>query len=268
MRLQPLNAPWLDSHAHLDDPDEPPSRLHDALQRLVDAGWPGALTAGYGPERLARSRELAQRWPMLRRAVGMHPEYLARLPDDAARVRAQDALIAELGHPSVVALGEIGLDRRYKEVWPLPQQIAYLEAGLRLAQASGLPVVLHLVGWYGHALAALRRVGVPHGGAVHRWSGPLELVPAFEALGLGVAMALEPRENPEKRRQLAQTIAPDKLLLETDWPFRNLRYDDAVHQMAALGAQVAEWRAEPVDALQIRLAENARRLYHLAPAQR
>ncbi len=265
MPVSLTSAPWLDSHTHLDDPDEPPERLHEAITRLVDAGWPGALTAGYGTERLVRSRELAERWPLIRRAVGMHPEYLAKLPDDRARERAHAAMCAELRHPSVVAVGEIGLDRRYKDIWPLAQQIVFLEAGLREAAARQLPVVLHLVGWYGHALDALRRVGVPFGGAVHRWSGPLELVPAFESLGLGIALALEPRENLAKRALLAQTIAADKLLVETDWPFRDLRYDEAVRQMAQLGAQVATWRGEAVAALHIRLAQNAQRLYHLAP---
>lgn len=260
-----VGSPWLDSHAHLDDPDEPPERVHDALAKLVNDGWPGALTAGYGPERLARSRQIAETWPMVRRAVGMHPEYLARLPDDQAREGARVAMCAELSHPSVVALGEIGLDRRYKDIWPLAQQVLFLESGLQEAKVRRLPVVLHLVGWYGHALDVLRRIGVPFGGAVHRWSGPLELVPAFESLGLGIAVALEPRENPAKRRLLAQTIQADKLLLETDWPFLDLRYDEAVRQMTLLGAQLADWRGEAVDALQIRLAANTQKLYHLAP---
>ncbi len=265
LRLHPLTVPWLDSHAHLDDPDEPPERVDASLRQLVAAGWPGALTAGYGPERFARSREIATAWPMVRRAVGLHPEYLARLPDETARQHALKALRSELDHPTVGALGEIGLDRRYKDVWPLDAQLAYLELGLQEAKARRLPVVLHIVGWYGHALDMLRRVGVPHGGAVHRWSGPVELVPAFEALGLGIAVALEPRENPEKRHALVRAISADKLLLETDWPFLELSYAEAVVQMSHLGTQLAAWRGEAVETLHIRLAENARRLYHLAP---
>ena len=258
-------TPWLDSHAHLDDPDVPAPQLHDALQRLVDGGWPGTLTAGYGPERFEKSRQIAERWPLVRRAIGMHPEYLARLPDDHAREAARLAMCAELAHPSVVALGEIGLDQRYQKLWPLPAQLAYFEAGLREATLLRLPVVLHIVHWHGHALDLLRRVGVPFGGAVHRWSGPLELVPAYEALGLGIAMSLEPRENPDKRRRLAQTIAANRLLLESDWPFLSLSYDEAVAQMTQLGLQIADWRGESADDLQVRLAENARNLYHFAP---
>jgi TatD DNase family protein len=258
-------TPWLDSHAHLDDPDVPPHELHDSLQRLVDAGWPGTLTAGYGPERFEYSRQIAETWPMVRRAIGMHPEYLARLPDDHARDAAQRAMCAELAHPSVVALGEIGLDQRFQKLWPLSAQLHYFEAGLREAAARRLPVVLHIVRWHGHALELLRRVGVPFGGAVHRWSGPLELVPAYEALGLGIAMSLEPHETVEKRQRLAQTIAPNRLLLETDWPFLHLHYDEAVAQMTQLGTTIADWRGDDPAGLQVRLAENARNLYHFAP---
>jgi TatD DNase family protein len=263
--MHALMGPWLDSHTHLDDPDEPRDRLDDSLRRLVAAGWRGALTAGYGPERFARSREVALDWPCVRRAIGMHPEYLARLSDDAARTAAYAAMCEELDGPSVIALGEIGLDRRYKDVWPLADQLRYLEHGLRVAAERQLPVVLHLVGWYGHALALLQRVGVPHGGAVHRWSGPVELIPAFEALGLGISVALEPRFQPERRRAVIQTIAKDKLLLETDWPYLDLAYDAAVVKMSDLGAQVAAWRGETAEDLHNQLAENAHRLYHLAP---
>lgn len=254
---------WLDSHAHLDDPDTAPAVLSAALRRLVDRGWQGALTAGYGPERFAASRELTAQWPQVRRAVGMHPEYLARRVDDGARQAAHAALEAELADPQVAAVGEIGLDKRYKAQWPLAEQLRYFRLGLRAARRRRLPVVLHIVGWYGHALTLLRAEGVPDGGAVHRWSGPLELVAAFEALGLGIALALEPRGSDEPRAHLARTVAADKLLLETDWPFLALGYDEAVADMAALGARVALWRGEPLGELAGRLNDNARRLYRL-----
>lgn len=260
-----MNPPLLDSHAHLDDPDEPTDRLLASLARLLAGGWPGALSAGYGPERLAKSRELSETCPQIRRAVGMHPEYLARCADDTAREAAFVAMVHELVHPSVVALGEIGLDRRYKDQWPLAAQITWLERGLHVARERRLPVVLHIVGWYGHALETLRRVGVVAGGAVHRWSGPVELVPQFAALGLGVAMALEPRESEPKRALLARAIPLDKLLLETDWPFLTLDYAQAVEQMDELASKVADWRGMDPAELRIAVEANARRLYALRP---
>ena len=78
-------------------------------------------------------------------------------------------------------------------------------------------------------------------------------------------ISLEPRENLQKRQALARAIAPDKLLLESDWPFLELQYDEAVLQMTQLGMQIAQWRDEPVDELATRLAQNARNLYHFAP---
>ena len=266
MLLLAVTPPWLDSHAHLDDPDEPPARLDASLRALVEAGWPGTLTAGYGPERLARSRLLAEAWPThVSRAVGIHPEYLASCEDDRAREAAFAAMVAELDHPSVVALGELGLDRRYKDAWPLASQVAFFERGLHVARERRLPVVLHVVGWYGHALAALQRVGVVAGGAVHRWSGPVELVPQFTGMGLGIALALEPRSVPEKRAALARAIPADKLLLETDWPFLDLTYADAVTALADLAHDVATWRGIDTRTLRILVEANARRLYALRP---
>ena len=85
--------------------------------------------------------------------------------------------------PGVVAVGEIGLDRRYRDVLPLEVQLAWFRRGLELARTRGLPVVLHLVGWHGHALELLRALPPP-GGVVHRWSGALELV---TLMSLGVS---------------------------------------------------------------------------------
>ena len=117
--------------------------------------------------------------PRLWRAVGLHPEALAA----GLGEEAWELMTAELDAPGVVALGEIGLDRRYRDVLPLDVQLAWFRRGLELARARGLPVVLHLVGWHGHALELLRALPPP-GGVVHRWSGAVEMVPAFEALGL------------------------------------------------------------------------------------
>lgn len=242
----------------------PADALHAALDRLTTQGWPGVLTAGYGPERFARSRELAERWPLIRRAVGLHPEHLAELTEPQ-REQVFVQMEAELAHPSVVALGEIGLDKRYKLPMPLALQLTWFERGLLTATTHKLPVVLHIVGWHGHALDLLRRLGVPHGGAVHRWSGPLEMLKDFENLGLGISMSLEPRETPEKRQALAEQVRADRLLVETDWPFLRMDYAAAVEKMQEMAEKIAQWRQVPLDVLREQVEANARRLYHLEP---
>lgn len=230
---------------------------------MIAQGWQGAVTAGYGPERFEASRLLCQRFTQIHRAIALHPEWLARAPADT-REAAWQQLLAELDRGRVAALGEIGLDRRYRDVLPLPEQISWLHRGLQLAVERQLPIVLHLVGWHGHALDALRQLPLAQGGVIHRYSGAVELVPHFAALGLHISLSLEPRQDLAKRAALARAIPFDRLLVETDWPFGELSYPQALEAMAAMTQQIADWHGVTLADLQIQLAKNAAKLYRIA----
>lgn len=256
------DPPLYDSHAHLDDPDIDTAALIAQMPALLARGWLGTLIPGYAPDRHALARALIREVPQVVRAVGLHPEALARMADEAARQQAWLEFESELGAPRVVAVGEIGLDRRYKDVLPLVEQLAWFRRGLVMARSRGLPVVLHLVGWHGHALELLRELPPP-GGVVHRWSGSLELVAPYQDAGLHIALALEPRENPLRRQAIAAAVRADRLLIETDWPFGELDYPQAVTAMAGLLATLTVWRAEPAAELAARLVANARAVYRI-----
>ncbi len=261
MQLRALIA--FDSHVHLDDPDSGGAQLCDVLTSLVKTGWQGALTAGYGPERFEASRLLCQDFSSIHRAIALHPQWLARAPA-ARREAAWLQLLAELDLAPALAIGEIGLDRRYRDLFPLPDQISWFHQGLQLAQQRQLPIVLHLVGWHGHALTALRQHPLTQGGVIHRYSGAAELVPHFVALGLHISMALEQRQDLQKRRDLAVAIPLDRLLVETDWPFGDLTYPQALQAMIDMTQQIAEWRGVALADLQIQLALNAAKVYRIA----
>ncbi len=261
MRLLTL----FDTHAHLDDPQADELTVLAQLRDLRAAGWRGAVVAGYGPERFARSRELCAAEPLLRRAIGLHPEWLAAAADAAAREAAWHALEAELDGAAIVALGEIGVDRRVRDVFPAAEQQAWLARGLGLAAQRKLPVMLHIVGWHGHALEVLRQGPLPQGGVVHRFSGAPELVREYEALGLHMGISLEPREDPVRRAALVQAIAADRLVLETDWPLHDLSYPESFVKLLDLAAQVAQWRGVDRAELAAQLARNAQMLYRLDP---
>jgi TatD DNase family protein len=253
-----------DHHAHLDDPGVHATHLVTQLHALAAQGWLGALVPGYDPERYPAVRALIHAVPQLTRAVGMHPEVLAGLADEPARERAWALSLAELEQPRVIAIGEIGLDQRYKRMFPLDVQLAWFQRGLELARSRDLPVVLHLVGWHGHALDLLKQVR-PIRGVVHRWSGSLDLVRPFQDAGLHLSMGLEPRETVEKRQAIARAVHPDRLLIETDWPFLDLTYAQALDAMSQLLDSMAQWRQEPRAELATRLVRNARAVYGTPP---
>jgi TatD DNase family protein len=247
-----------DSHVHLDDPSWPVEQMLGELSNLTELD--GAMTAGYGPERFAASRAICAGDPRVVRSLGLHPWWLAG-QTPAQRDQGWQALLDELDDGPAVALGEIGLDKGLRARLSLEDQLHWMERGLLLARERELPVVLHIVGWYGRALELLRRLGGPWPGVVHRWSGPVELVADFAALGLHISLALEPRSDLTKRAALARAIPRERLLVESDWPFGELTYPQAAVVTRKLAEQIAEWRNDhPEDLLKI-VRQNGRSLY-------
>ncbi len=253
-----MSVPFFDSHAHLDDPDFPVAATLQALAALPH--WRGTLSAGYGPERFAASREACAIDRRVRRSLGLHPWWIAE-HNSVDREQGWQLLLAELDEHGAVALGEIGVDKTRQGLQSGDDQQAWLERGLRLAKDRKLPVVLHVVGWHGRALAALRAVGGPWRGVVHRYSGSPELVRDYTALGLHVSLALEPREVEAKRAAIAQAVPPQKLLIESDWPFGALDYPQALLATWQLAERVATWRGEPVEQLLARHNEQTQNLF-------
>lgn len=251
-----------DSHAHLDDPAIAVPDMLAQLRQLPD--WQGALTAGYGPERFAASRALCAAEPRIARSLGLHPWWLA---EHTAVERALGwlELLAELQRGPAVAIGEIGLDKGLRDRLDLEEQIHWFERGLQLAAERELPVVLHIVGWYGRALEILRKVAPQWRGVVHRWSGPPELVGPYVALGLHLSLALEPRPNQAKRAVIARAVPLDRLLVESDWPFLQLDYPQALAATHQLLNEVAEWRGQDLALLQEAVYSNAQVVYRAAP---
>lgn len=237
---------FFDSHAHLDDPQWPAEETVASVAGRD--GWLGTLSAGYGPERFAASRAACASEPRVARALGLHPWWLADR-DEAERERGWTALQAELAVGDAVAIGELGLDKSLKERFSAADQERWMRRELALAVHHDLPLVLHIVGWYGKALDILRQAGQPWRGVVHRWSGPAALVPDYVALGLHISLALEPRENPDKRAAVARAVPAGRLLVESDWPFAQLDYGAALDATWDLAERVAYWRGEPVQAL-------------------
>jgi TatD DNase family protein len=111
--------------------------LEAVLDRAEAAGVLALVTAGSDVESSSRAVALAERYPQVYAAVGVHPHHA-----DQLNVSALKTLRRLCGHPKVVAIGEIGLDFYRKLVAPEVQERALL-LQLELASELGLPVVLH-----------------------------------------------------------------------------------------------------------------------------
>ena len=99
-----LNPQLIETHAHLDYPDFAPD-FDDVLRRANEAGVTRIITIGTSIESSRRAIELAEKYPNIFAAIGVHPTYAEEAPDDVMTP------LRELAKsPRVVALGESGLD--------------------------------------------------------------------------------------------------------------------------------------------------------------
>ena len=219
----------IDSHCHLQadrfDADADlvlgGARLA-GVERILVPGWDRA----YGE----RSLVLAERYPWLDAAVGVHPHDAANVDD------AWPWVVEAAADPRVVAIGETGLD--FDRLFSPPEaQLSNLRRNLALALATGKPAVLHCRSADGSRdaqdalLAELRRAGFGERPAlaafgdrapaiVHSYSGPVDYAEAMLELGLAISFSgLVFKPGEETSASVARLVPADRLLVETDSPF-------------------------------------------------
>jgi len=254
----------IDAHCHIDfarfDGDRP-----EVLQRARAAGVRGWICAGVDPDAWDKQDAVAAEHPDVYPLYGIHPHTAAR---SSAESLAQG--LEQLAVRARFAVGETGLDAsRYVPRGSLQIQGEAYRAQLALARERDLPVVLHILYTHGAAIDVLRRDGVPgRGGMVHSYSGPADMVPQYEALGLYVSFAAGvTRPNARKALEAVRAVSPERLLVETDCP-------DQIPSGVTGGRNLPQWlprivdavaaaRDTPPDIIANQTAENARRLFGL-----
>ena len=254
--MEPLTGIF-DSHAHYDDPAFDPDR-EELLSSLAGKGVETVLTIGADLETSRAAVALAERFPFLWAAVGVHPHGASELPGDW--LGQLEALAAS---PRVRAIGEIGFDYHYDLQWKEAQRSAF-EAQLRLAARLGLPVIIHDREAHGDTMELLRRYRPA--GVVHCFSGSAEMAREVVSLGMYVGFTgVVTFKNARRALEAAAVVPMDRLLVETDCPymapepFRGKRCDSGLLPYTI--AKLAEVKGVEPQALADAAACNARRLF-------
>jgi TatD DNase family protein len=246
----------IDTHAHLDAYEEDAGEL---LVRARAAGVSRIVTIGTGIDSCRAALAIADAHEGVTAALGIDPHQAATA--EAERI---DELCELLARPSAVAVGETGLDGHHGAE-TLPEQRLLFEAHLELAEALGLPVVIHSRAASVETAAAL----APFPGTVilHCFSEPDLLDPVLER-GYYVSFAGNVTyPKADALREAAARIPADRILAETDSPYlapqpvRGRRNEPAnvMHTLAVLAAE----RGETAPELERRIDENADRAFGL-----
>jgi len=251
---------WVDAHLHLDAAEFDADR-EAVIARAVAADVRLMVSAGTSVEGSRRAVALAEQYPHVRAAVGIHPSAAGEVTPEGL-----DALAALARHPRVLAVGEVGLDY-HREGVERRRQIGAFRAQIRLAREADLPLVVH----DRDASVDVDRILEDEGATkvvLHCFTGTPERALRCAEVGWMLSLAGPVTfANAGALREVAKRIPLDRLLLETDAPYlapapmRGRRCEPSF--LVHTARVVAELREMSADALASRVADNARRIFSL-----
>jgi TatD DNase family protein len=202
----------IDTHCHLTDP-RLLEQLDDVLKRCAEAGVSEMVTIGTDLEDAADAIELCKSRANVRCAVGIHPNYSENIRvEEVAQLRGLQS------SPSVVALGEMGLDYHYDRATPAHQRSIF-EAQLQLAMELNRPVIIHCREAVDDTLMVMKAfASVP--AVFHCFTGTRDEAKRIVDAGylLGFTGVITFKRNDELREIVRQTPL-DRILVETDAPY-------------------------------------------------
>jgi len=280
----------IETHAHLDYP-EFASDLDDVLRRAADTGVARVITIGTSIESSRRAIDLAEKYPAVYAAIGVHPTYVEEAEEDVMTPLRELAK-----HPRVVAIGETGLDyhrlpseevAKEKQVQVMTalrtetdeeieaqirdgayksKQASLFQQQLDLAVELGLNAVIHQRDAWEDTLKMVQPYAGKLRGVFHCFGGTLdEANEVFDLDHLVSFTGIVTFKNGAAVREVAAQIPLWKFMVETDCPylapvpFRGKRCEPAHTRLVA--EAIAAARQVPLEEIAEATTETAENFF-------
>jgi TatD DNase family protein len=255
----------VDTHVHINF-DVFQDDLDSVAERWREAGVVRLVHSCVEPSEFAGIQQLADRFPELSFAVGLHPldahKWMATTASEILALAQSDL--------RVVAIGETGLDL-YKADNFAQQADAFMTQ-LAIAHDLGLPVIIHCRDAAVEMVILLKTFMADRGlstlaGVMHCWGGTPEQTQWFLDLGLHISFSgTVTFKNAMQIKESAQMVPEDRLLVETDCPFlapvpkRGSRRNEPAY-VKYVAEHVANLRNVSIDVLAQQTTRNAMKLF-------
>jgi TatD DNase family protein len=251
-----------DTHAHYDD-DAFDEDREELLAGMNAAGVEYIVNVGASMASSERSVNLAEKYPFVYAAVGVHPDEVGELNEEKfAQLKAWTS------HEKVKAVGEIGLDYYWdKEGHDLQKH--WFMRQMELAHECNLPMIVHSREAAKDTLDMIVAAKpLELSGIIHCYSYSVEQAREYLDMGyyIGIGGVLT-FKNAKKLKEVAEYAPLSQIVIETDCPylaptpFRGKRNDSSkLRYVAEELASIKQMSVEEV----IRITnENGRKLYHI-----
>ena len=205
-----------ETHAHYDDAKFDTDR-EMLLAELPQRGISPVINAGSSIATTKTTLSLAQEYPFLYAAVGVHPSDVDDLNEDTyAWLRQQTTL------QKTVAVGEIGLDYYWdKEPEIQAKQRYWFVRQLALAQQADLPVIIHSRDAAEDTMQIMEKAyedGIK--GVIHCYSYSPEMAQEYVKMGYYIGVGgVVTFKNSKKLKEIVEEIPLESIVLETDCPY-------------------------------------------------
>ncbi len=251
-----------DTHAHYDDDafDEDRDVL---LSGMREQNVEYIVNVGASMASSERSMKLAEKYPFVYAAVGVHPDEVGELDDEKF-----EKLREWTSHEKVKAVGEIGLDYYWdKEKHDLQKH--WFMRQMELASEVNLPMIVHSREAAKDTLdmvIAAKPLNIS--GIIHCYSYSVEQAREYLNMGYYIGIGgVVTFKNAKKLKEVAEYAPLSQIVLETDCPylaptpFRGKRNDSS--KIAYVAEELAAIKQIPVEEV-IRITnENGKKLYHI-----
>lgn len=251
-----------DTHAHYDDEAFEEDR-EELLAGMKASGVEQIVNVGASMESSKRSIGLAEKYPMIYAAVGVHPDEVGELSEEKLLTLQKWSR-----HPKVKAIGEIGLDYYWdKEQHEL--QKYWFRRQMELASAQKLPIIVHSREAAKDTLEMIMEAkALELQGVIHCYSYSVEQAREYLNMGyyLGIGGVLT-FKNAKKLKETAAYAPLSQIVLETDCPYlapvpnRGKRNDS--RKLFLVAQELAAIKNLPVEEIIRITSENAKRLYQI-----
>ncbi|MEA3386370.1 MAG: TatD family hydrolase [Thermodesulfobacteriota bacterium] len=205
---------FIDTHAHLDISPLAEDQS-GVISRAEKAGVCQIITIGIDLASSKKSLELAEQFPQVYAAVGIHPHDAKGASDEVYKELLELAVI-----PKVVAWGEIGLDF-VKEYSPRDIQSKVFRQQIQMAGQVDLPIIIHNRDAHVETVEILREEAAGTlRGVMHCFSGDVEVAKKVLDLGLFISITgIVTFSKAEVVKEVVRYVPLERLLIETDSPF-------------------------------------------------